>query len=48
MGYDGSPDGSWDPVTGLGTINYQGRAQRMEPRVPKHEPQHLAIDCRSW
>ena len=23
MGYDGSPDGSWDPVTGLGTINYQ-------------------------
>eukprot|EP00904_Undaria_pinnatifida_P000763 jgi/Undpi1/10688/HiC_scaffold_29.g13136.m1 len=43
LGYGGSEDGWWDPVTGLGTINYQALAEYLgvpasPPRPPPGPP----------
>ena len=41
LGYGGSESGGWDPVTGLGTINYEVRVvslYRRRTRFDRHNP----------
>ncbi|CAM9792635.1 unnamed protein product, partial [Laminaria digitata] len=38
FGYGGSEDGGWDPVTGLGTINYQALAEYLGVPAPPPRP----------
>ncbi|CAN0171587.1 unnamed protein product [Scytosiphon promiscuus] len=39
MGYGGSESGGWDPVTGLGTINYQELAEYLNVPPSPHSPE---------